>query len=404
MSDDLIWTGSLNDPYRLGGHVGLYDTTLRDGEQTVGVVLDPRAEARDRPAARRARDRPDRGRLPARLRRRLGGGRADLGGRPARRDLGLLARRAGRPRGARRARRALLGDRVADLRPQARRDRRLARVDARADHEGDALRCGATAIHAAFFGVDSTRAEPDFYRRVYSSAVEAGAREVVVVDTLGIASPEAVARARRLDRRAGRPGRARPFPRPQRLRRRDRERRRGRARRRRVRPGDDQRHGRAGRQREPRRGRADAARALRRRVEPAARPDPRRLGAGPGAVRATRSSRGSRSPARRSTVARAAPSRASSTTRRRSSRTPRSSSRAERAIVLGKKSGLDSIRIKAAELGLDVPEERHAELLAAVKAARHARSAGSSTTPSSSSSSGRGGALSSSGSASPAPA
>jgi isopropylmalate/homocitrate/citramalate synthase len=40
---------------------------------------------------------------------------------------------------------------------------------------------------------------------------------------------------------------------------------------------------------------------------------------------------------------------------------------AERAIVLGKKSGLDSIRIRADELGLDVPEERRAELLAAVK-------------------------------------
>ena len=48
-------------------------------------------------------------------------------------------------------------------------------------------------IHAAFFGVDSTRAEPEFFRRVYETAVEAGAREVVVVDTLGIASPEAVA-------------------------------------------------------------------------------------------------------------------------------------------------------------------------------------------------------------------
>ena len=35
--------------------------------------------------------------------------------------------------------------------------------------------------------------------------------------------------------------------------------------------------------------------------------------------------------------------------------------------MLGKKSGLDSIRIKAEELGLDVPEERYAELLAAVK-------------------------------------
>ena len=40
---------------------------------------------------------------------------------------------------------------------------------------------------------------------------------------------------------------------------------------------------------------------------------------------------------------------------------------AERAIVLGKKSGLDSIRIKAEELGLDVPEERRAALLEAVK-------------------------------------
>jgi isopropylmalate/homocitrate/citramalate synthase len=41
---------------------------------------------------------------------------------------------------------------------------------------------------------------------------------------------------------------------------------------------------------------------------------------------------------------------------------------AKRRIVLGKKSGLDSIRLKAEELGLDLPEERHADVLAAVKA------------------------------------
>jgi isopropylmalate/homocitrate/citramalate synthase len=40
---------------------------------------------------------------------------------------------------------------------------------------------------------------------------------------------------------------------------------------------------------------------------------------------------------------------------------------AERGLVLGKKSGIDSIRIKAEELGLDVPEERRAQLLARVK-------------------------------------
>jgi isopropylmalate/homocitrate/citramalate synthase len=42
---------------------------------------------------------------------------------------------------------------------------------------------------------------------------------------------------------------------------------------------------------------------------------------------------------------------------------------AERGIVLGKKSGVDSIRIKVAELGLDVPEERFPALLDAVKKA-----------------------------------
>jgi isopropylmalate/homocitrate/citramalate synthase len=35
--------------------------------------------------------------------------------------------------------------------------------------------------------------------------------------------------------------------------------------------------------------------------------------------------------------------------------------------VLGKKSGIDSIRIKADELGLDLPEEKRAEVLARVK-------------------------------------
>jgi isopropylmalate/homocitrate/citramalate synthase len=48
-------------------------------------------------------------------------------------------------------------------------------------------------IRVAFFGVDSTRADLEFVRRAYESAVEAGAAEVVVVDTLGIATPEAAA-------------------------------------------------------------------------------------------------------------------------------------------------------------------------------------------------------------------
>ncbi len=48
-------------------------------------------------------------------------------------------------------------------------------------------------IRVAFFGVDSSRADIEFVRQAYESAVEAGAQEVVVVDTLGIATPEAAA-------------------------------------------------------------------------------------------------------------------------------------------------------------------------------------------------------------------
>ena len=40
---------------------------------------------------------------------------------------------------------------------------------------------------------------------------------------------------------------------------------------------------------------------------------------------------------------------------------------ATRGIVLGKKSGVDSVRIVASRLGLSLPEEQRADVLAAVK-------------------------------------
>lgn len=47
-------------------------------------------------------------------------------------------------------------------------------------------------IYTAFFAVDATRANPDFLKRAYQLAVnDCGADEVVVVDTLGVAMPEA---------------------------------------------------------------------------------------------------------------------------------------------------------------------------------------------------------------------
>jgi isopropylmalate/homocitrate/citramalate synthase len=187
-----IWTGALNDEHRLGGSVGLYDTTLRDGEQTVGVVLDPEQKLEvatlldelgvDRIEAgfpRVSQDDWDAVKLVsgAGLRAQIWGfSRAVPADLEALVELGVPA--------------SVIESPISDLKLNAigvDREKMLGRIT-------DAMRFAAEhGILAAFFGVDSTRAEPGFYERVYKSAVEAGAREVVVVDTLGIASPEAVA-------------------------------------------------------------------------------------------------------------------------------------------------------------------------------------------------------------------
>jgi isopropylmalate/homocitrate/citramalate synthase len=188
----LIWTGGLNDAYRVGGSVGLYDTTLRDGEQTVGVVLDPEQKLEiarlldelgvDRIEAgfpRVSQDDWDAVKLvsEAGLRAQVWGfSRAVPADLEALVELGVGA--------------SVIESPISDLKLNAigvDREKMLDRITS-------AMRFAAEhGIVAAFFGVDSTRAEPDFYERVYKSAVEAGASEVVVVDTLGIASPEAVA-------------------------------------------------------------------------------------------------------------------------------------------------------------------------------------------------------------------
>jgi isopropylmalate/homocitrate/citramalate synthase len=47
-------------------------------------------------------------------------------------------------------------------------------------------------ITVCFFGVDGSRADLGFLEQIYAEAVEAGAHEIALVDTLGIAAPEAV--------------------------------------------------------------------------------------------------------------------------------------------------------------------------------------------------------------------
>ncbi|HVW89060.1 MAG TPA: hypothetical protein VHC01_06305 [Gaiellaceae bacterium] len=189
---DLIWTGTLNDGYAIGGRVGLYDTTLRDGEQTVGVVLNPDEKLEiarllddlgiDRIEAGFPRVSDDDWQAVAKI--AAAGLRAEVWGfsRAVPADLEALVELG--------VRFSVIESPISDLKLDAigvPREKMLDRITSAMrfadEHE----------IHAAFFGVDSTRAERDFYDAVYTAAVEAGAKEVVVVDTLGIASPEAVA-------------------------------------------------------------------------------------------------------------------------------------------------------------------------------------------------------------------
>jgi isopropylmalate/homocitrate/citramalate synthase len=191
VKNELIWTGTLNDDFALGGSVGLYDTTLRDGEQTVGVVLDPDVKVEiarliddlgvERIEAGFPRVSQDDWDAVAKV--AAAGLRAEVWGfsRAVPADLEALVELG--------VAFSVIESPISDFKLDAigvSREKMLGRITS-------AMRFAAEHdIHAAFFGVDSTRAQRDFYDQVYSAAVEAGAREVVVVDTLGIASPEAV--------------------------------------------------------------------------------------------------------------------------------------------------------------------------------------------------------------------
>jgi isopropylmalate/homocitrate/citramalate synthase len=188
----LIWTGPINDAARIGGSVGLYDTTLRDGEQTVGVVLDPQqklelARAIDDLGVERieagfprvSQDDWDAVKLiaAAGLRAEVWGfSRAVAADAEALVELGVQASVIESPISD--AKLAALG-----VSRESMLERIRAAVSFAAGH----------GITVAYFGVDGTRADPEFFRQAYETAVEAGAKEAVVVDTIGVATPEAVA-------------------------------------------------------------------------------------------------------------------------------------------------------------------------------------------------------------------
>ena len=187
----MIWTGELNRPHEFDAKVGFYDTTLRDGEQTVGVVLMPE----DKLEIARALSEAGVERIEAGFPRvsaddweavRLiseAGLEAEIWGfsRAVQADVEALVELG--------VSASVVESPISELKLRAlgvSRDDMLRRIR---DAVAYAARSG---IRVAYFGVDSTRAEPDFYDAAYSVAVEAGALEVVVVDTIGVAGPEAV--------------------------------------------------------------------------------------------------------------------------------------------------------------------------------------------------------------------
>src|SRR5436190_1545725 len=187
-----FWTGSINDAHAFEAEVGFYDTTLRDGEQTVGVVLTPE----DKLELARGLDEIGIERIEAGFPRVSAD---DWRAVELIRDAGLKAEVWGFSRAVDADVKALvelgvgasvIESPISDLKLEALGVDREAMLERIVYAISFAIEQGITV---AFFGVDGTRADPSYFETVYKTAVEAGAHEVVVVDTLGIATPEAVA-------------------------------------------------------------------------------------------------------------------------------------------------------------------------------------------------------------------
>src|SRR5437899_7865874 len=191
-----IWVSELNARPEIRSAfphstVQFYDTTLRDGEQTVGVVLSPQQKleiARQLDALGVSRIEAGFPRVSAddaeAIQLMLKAGiRAELWGfsRAVQADVEELVRLG--------LRASVIEAPTSDIKLRAygiSRDEVLNRVSNAVSF------AKRSAIRVACAAVDGTRTDPEFLKKVYLASLEAGAAEIVVVDTIGACGPEAV--------------------------------------------------------------------------------------------------------------------------------------------------------------------------------------------------------------------
>lgn len=198
ISRDKVWTTDLNHTddiqsrFNHSKTIHFYDTTLRDGEQSVGVCFTPeqkyeiamkldelgvsriesgfpRVSADDTKAVKKI--------LESNLSSEIWGfSRAVKADLDAHIDLGTEY--------------VLIEISTSDLKIEAygfTREVVIQRVQDAIKHAKDN---GMKKVN--FFAVDSTRSDLSYLKDVYSHALEAGADEISVVDTIGVCAPEAV--------------------------------------------------------------------------------------------------------------------------------------------------------------------------------------------------------------------
>jgi isopropylmalate/homocitrate/citramalate synthase len=191
-----LWISELNHREGVERKIGaksvkFYDTTLRDGEQSVGVVLTPRQKLE----IAQALDGLGVGRIEAGF-PRVSADDAEAFGLIAKAGLKAEIWGFGRAVKADIDELLRLGARATVIETPT----SAIKLKAYGLNVEEAKRRAAEAIsyarkngvRVAFFSVDGTRTELEVLRDFYKSALDAGAEELVVVDTIGACGPEAV--------------------------------------------------------------------------------------------------------------------------------------------------------------------------------------------------------------------